>query len=100
MLARLSVALVLPLWGLSGAAGAQTDRHAAMAELFSVWRQGPGALITCPLPVGRTEVGVTHQVSLTGLTGADAGLGEGFLVDRQARLRLRWDFAACARYTV
>ena len=46
------------------------------------------------LPVGRTEVWVTHQVIMTGLTGAYPGLGEGFLVDRQGRLRLRGDLAA------
>ena len=191
ILARLSTAMVLPLCGLSGTAGAQTDRHAAMAELFSAWRQGGGVLIIrhaatesglgdppgfvigecrtqrnlseagrqasralgawlqaqkfkpdavrssqwcrcqdtarlafgghedwpalnstfagqgdsaaqqqvlrerlLALPVRSTEVWVTHQVIMTGLTGAYPGLGEGFLVDRQGRLRLRADLAA------
>jgi phosphohistidine phosphatase SixA len=46
------------------------------------------------LPAGRTEVWVTHQVNMTGLTGAYPGLGEGFLVDRQGRLLARGDLAA------
>lgn len=46
------------------------------------------------LPAGRTEVWVTHQVIMTGLTGAYPGLGEGFLVDRQGRLLARGDMAA------
>lgn len=46
------------------------------------------------MPAGRTEVWVTHQVIMTGLTGAYPGLGEGFWVDRQGRLRLRSDLAA------
>ncbi len=46
------------------------------------------------LPAGRTEVWVTHQVIMTGLTGAYPGLGEGFLVDRQGRLLARGDLAA------
>lgn len=46
------------------------------------------------LPVGRTEVWVTHQVIMSGLTGAYPGLGEGFLVDRQGRLVARGDLAA------
>lgn len=41
------------------------------------------------MPAGRTEVWVTHQVIMTGLTGAYPGLGEGFWVDSQGRLRLR-----------
>ncbi|PUE41554.1 histidine phosphatase family protein [Limnohabitans sp. Bal53] len=45
------------------------------------------------LPAGRTEVWVTHQVIMTGLTGAYPGLGEGFLVDRQGRLLARGDLA-------
>lgn len=45
------------------------------------------------LPVGRTEVWVTHQVIMSGLTGAYPGLGEGFLVDRQGRLLSRGDMA-------
>ena len=191
LLARLSTAMVLPLWGLSGAAGAQTDRRAPMAELLGAWRQGGGVLMIrhaatesglgdppgfvigqcrtqrnlseagrqsslafgtwlqaqkfkpdavrssqwcrcqdtarlafggyedwpalnstfagqgdsaaqqqtlrehlLALPVGRTEVWVTHQVIMTGLTGAYPGLGEGFLVDRQGGLRLRGDLAA------
>jgi phosphohistidine phosphatase SixA len=191
MLARLSTAMVLPLWGLSGEAGAQTDRRASVAELLGAWRQGGGVLMIrhaatesglgdppgfvigqcrtqrnlseagrqaslefgtwlqaqkfkpdtvrssqwcrcqdtarlafggyedwpalnstfagqgdsaaqqqtlrerlLALPVGRTEVWVTHQVIMTGLTGAYPGLGEGFLVDRQGRLRLRGDLAA------
>jgi phosphohistidine phosphatase SixA len=46
------------------------------------------------LPAGRTEVWVTHQVIMTGLTGAYPGLGEGFVVDRQGRLLTRGDLAA------
>jgi phosphohistidine phosphatase SixA len=46
------------------------------------------------LPAGRTEVWVTHQVNMTGLTGAYPGMGEGFLVDRQGRLLARGDLAA------
>ena len=46
------------------------------------------------LPAGRTEVWVTHQVIMTGLTGAYPGLGEGFVVDRQGRLLARGDLAA------
>lgn len=46
------------------------------------------------LPVGRTEVWVTHQVNMTGLTGAYPGMGEGFVVDRQGRLLARGDLAA------
>ncbi len=45
------------------------------------------------LPQGRTEVCVTHQVNMTGLTGAYPGLGEGFLVDRQGRLLARAELA-------
>jgi phosphohistidine phosphatase SixA len=46
------------------------------------------------MPVGRTEVWVTHQVIMTGLTGAYPAMGEGFGVDRQGRLRLRAELAA------
>ena len=46
------------------------------------------------LPAERTEVWVTHQVNMTGLTGAYPGLGEGFLVDQQGRLLARGDLAA------
>lgn len=46
------------------------------------------------LPAGRIEVWVTHQVNMTGLTGAYPGMGEGFLVDRQGRLLARGDLAA------
>ncbi|MDP4614108.1 MAG: histidine phosphatase family protein [Limnohabitans sp.] len=46
------------------------------------------------LPAGRTEVWVTHQVIMTGLTGAYPGMGEGFVVDRQGRLVARADLAA------
>jgi phosphohistidine phosphatase SixA len=46
------------------------------------------------LPAGSTEVWVTHQVIMTGLTGAYPGMGEGFLVDRQGRLVARADLAA------
>ena len=41
------------------------------------------------LPPGRTEVWVTHQVIMTGLTGAYPSMGEGFWVDRQGRLLAR-----------
>ena len=41
------------------------------------------------MPQGRTEVWVTHQVIMTGLTGAYPSMGEGFLVDRQGRLLAR-----------
>ena len=46
------------------------------------------------LPAGCTEVWVTHQVIMTGLTGAYPGMGEGFVVDRQGRLVARADLAA------
>jgi phosphohistidine phosphatase SixA len=45
-------------------------------------------------PQGRTEVWVTHQVNMTGLTGAYPSMGEGFLVDRQGRLLARAELAA------
>jgi phosphohistidine phosphatase SixA len=45
------------------------------------------------LPKGRTEVWVTHQVIMTGLTGAYPSMGEGFLVDRQGRLLARAELA-------
>ncbi len=45
------------------------------------------------LPKGRTEVWVTHQVNMTGLTGAYPSMGEGFLVDRQGRLLARAELA-------
>jgi phosphohistidine phosphatase SixA len=45
------------------------------------------------MPAGRTEVWVTHQVIMTGLTSAYPGLGEGFVVDRQGRLLVRGDLA-------
>jgi len=45
------------------------------------------------LPLGRTEVWVTHQVIMTGLTGAYPSMGEGFLVDRQGRLLARAELA-------
>ena len=46
------------------------------------------------LPAGRTELWVTHQVIMTALTGAYPAMGEGFLVDAQARLRARARVAA------
>jgi phosphohistidine phosphatase SixA len=45
------------------------------------------------MPAGRTEVWVTHQVIMTGLTSAYPGLGEGFVVDRRGRLLVRGDLA-------
>jgi phosphohistidine phosphatase SixA len=45
------------------------------------------------LPQGRSEVWVTHQVIMTGLTGAYPSMGEGFLVDRQGRLLARAELA-------
>ena len=45
------------------------------------------------LPQRRTEVWVTHQVIMTGLTGAYPSMGEGFLVDRQGRLLARAELA-------
>jgi phosphohistidine phosphatase SixA len=45
------------------------------------------------LPQVRTEVWVTHQVIMTGLTGAYPSMGEGFLVDRQGRLLARAELA-------
>jgi phosphohistidine phosphatase SixA len=45
------------------------------------------------LTQGRTEVWVTHQVIMTGLTGAYPSMGEGFLVDRQGRLLARAELA-------
>ncbi len=45
------------------------------------------------LPKGRTDVWVTHQVIMTGLTGAYPSMGEGFLVDRQGRLLARAELA-------
>ena len=41
------------------------------------------------LPAGRTEVWVTHQVNMTGLTGAYPAMGEAFLVDARGRLKAR-----------
>jgi len=41
------------------------------------------------MPMGRSEVWVTHQVIMTALTGAYPEMGEGFLVDRQGRLLAR-----------
>ena len=41
------------------------------------------------LPAGRLEVWVTHQVIMTGLTGAYPAMGEGFLLDAGATLRAR-----------
>jgi len=46
------------------------------------------------LPAGHTEVWVTHQVNMTGLTGVYPGMGEGFWVDRQGRLLARAELAA------
>ena len=45
------------------------------------------------LPAGRMEVWVTHQVNMTALTGAYPAMGEGFLVNRQARLLARGGLA-------
>jgi phosphohistidine phosphatase SixA len=44
-------------------------------------------------PPGRTEVWVTHQVIMTGLTGTYPSMGEGFLVDSQGRLSARAELA-------
>ena len=44
-------------------------------------------------PPGRTEVWVTHQVIMTGLTGTYPSMGEGFLVDSQGRLLARAELA-------
>lgn len=41
------------------------------------------------LPPGSLEVWVTHQVIMTGLTGAYPAMGEGFLVDAQGTLLVR-----------
>ena len=41
------------------------------------------------LPSGALEVWVTHQVIMTGLTGAYPAMGEGFLVDAGGTLRAR-----------
>lgn len=41
------------------------------------------------LPAGALEIWVTHQVIMTGLTGAYPATAEGFLVDRQGRLLAR-----------
>jgi phosphohistidine phosphatase SixA len=41
------------------------------------------------LPAGQLEVWVTHQVIMSGLTGAYPAMGEGFLVDEQGLLRAR-----------
>ena len=41
------------------------------------------------LPAGQLEVWVTHQVIMTGLTGAYPAMGEGFLVDRAGSLLAR-----------
>ena len=45
------------------------------------------------LPLGRMEVWVTHQVNMTALTDAYPAMGEGFLVNRQARLLARGGLA-------
>lgn len=41
------------------------------------------------LPAGVLEVWVTHQVIMSGLSGAYPAMGEGFMVDRQGGLRAR-----------
>ena len=41
------------------------------------------------LPAEQPEVWVTHQVIMTGLTGAYPAMGEGFLVDGNGALRAR-----------
>ena len=41
------------------------------------------------LPKGKPEVWVTHQVIMTGLTGAYPAMGEGFWVDANGSLRAR-----------
>ncbi len=46
------------------------------------------------MPRGHREVWVTHQVIMTGLTGAYPAMGEGFVVDRQGRLLARARLAA------
>lgn len=46
------------------------------------------------MPAGRAEVWVTHQVIMTGLTGAYPGMAEGFVVDRQGRLLARGPLTA------
>jgi phosphohistidine phosphatase SixA len=46
------------------------------------------------LPAGRTEVWVTHQVIMTGLTGAYPSMAEGFVVNRQGVLLARGPMAA------
>ncbi len=66
---------------LSGPGGAAAQQQALRARLQA-------------LPDGRTEVWVTHQVIMTGLTGAFPGMGEGFVVDRQGRVLRRGDLAA------
>ena len=41
------------------------------------------------LPENAMEVWVTHQVNMTGLTGAYPAMGEGFVIDREGRLLAR-----------
>ena len=41
------------------------------------------------LPAGTLEVWITHQVIMTGLTGAYPAMAEGFLVDTQGALLTR-----------
>ena len=41
------------------------------------------------LPPGKLEVWVTHQVIMTGLTGAYPAMGEGFLINAQGSLLAR-----------
>lgn len=45
------------------------------------------------LPAGRTEVWVTHQVIMSGLTGTFPAIGEGFWVDSTGRVVARGDLA-------
>jgi phosphohistidine phosphatase SixA len=45
------------------------------------------------IPTGQFEVWVTHQVNITGLTREVPSMGEGFVVDGQARILARTLFA-------
>lgn len=74
--------LVLPaLNSTFGTAGRQPAQTLALKALLA------------DLPAGQFDVWVTHQVNMTGLTGAYPGLGEGFVVSAQGALMARHVFA-------
>jgi phosphohistidine phosphatase SixA len=78
--ARLAFGRVEDWPALNSTFAGQGDLAAQLGALRERLRQlSPGAL----------EVWVTHQVIMTGLSGAYPAMAEGFLVDRTGRLRAR-----------